>query len=222
MEVSYRAAADPARAPAMTAYMRGQFPYLGIPTPLRRALDREVTAGVPRPAEDDLADIASGCWELAEREFQYFATDYLRRHVLAASVGFVDQLRALIVAKSWWDTVDALATGVVGPMVAASPALTGTMDEWLEADDIWLVRTAILHQLLYRARTDTERLWCYCLRRGDHPDFFIRKAIGWALREYSKSDGDAVEDFVRTNAGSLSPLTRREALKWLNRARALR
>jgi 3-methyladenine DNA glycosylase AlkD len=220
VDAAYRDHADPARATAMTAYMRGQFAYLGLGTPVRRALDRLAVAGLPKPTEADLADVAAGCWQLPEREFRYFATDHLRRHVRTLGSGFIGQVQQLIVDKPWWDTVDALAAQVVGRLVAAHPALAETMDMWIEADNLWLVRTAILHQLLWRDRTDVARLWHYCERQASHPDFFVRKAIGWALREYSKTDGAAVAQFVAAHEASLAPLSRREALKWLGRRQA--
>jgi 3-methyladenine DNA glycosylase AlkD len=209
----YGAARDPGAAAPMRAYMRDQFPFLGIPTTRRRPLSREVLAGLPRPAEDDLRAVAVACWELEEREYQYFACDWLRRHAAVCSPGFLDTARALIITKSWWDTVDALAARVVGPIVARHPATVPTMDIWLVDENMWLARTAILHQLTYAERTDADRLFRYCLARAGHNDFFIRKAIGWALRQYAKTDPAAVRSFVSAHAGQLSPLSRNEALK---------
>jgi 3-methyladenine DNA glycosylase AlkD len=91
------------------------------------------------------------------------------------------------------------------------------MDEWIESDNIWLARTAILHQLGYKSQTNADRLFDYCLRRASDKEFFLRKSIGWALREYSKTDETAVRRFVDANASALSPLSRKEALKWLER-----
>ena len=103
-------------------------------------------------------------------------------------------MEELITTKSWWDTVDALASRTVGALVLADPALRKTMDRWIRSDDIWIARTAILHQLFYKEATDTSRLFDYCLLRAGDNEFFIRKAIGWALREYSKTDEVAVRD----------------------------
>jgi 3-methyladenine DNA glycosylase AlkD len=209
----YAEAGDPERAAQMAAYMRDRFPFHGIPAPAQRALARQVLAGLGRPTELDLREVALGCWELPEREYQYFACDWLRRHVRVCTAGFVDVVRRLIVTKPWWDTVDTLAANVVGPLVAAHPALTSTMDAWATGDDMWLIRAAILHQLRYKGSTDVDRLFRYCTGQAGHSDFFIRKAIGWALREYAKTDPDAVRRFVRANEARLSPLSVREALK---------
>ncbi|MFJ8013558.1 DNA alkylation repair protein [Streptomyces sp. NPDC096339] len=210
---AYAQAADPVRAATMTAYMKDVAPFLGIPTPLRRELSKAVTKGTPGPSESDCAALALGCWRLPEREYHYFAVDYLRRNVSRCSSGFLPVVRHLIVTVPWWDTVDLLAAHTVGPLVAADPSLAAVMDEWIGDEDIWLARTALLHQLRHKDATDAERLFAYCRRRAGHPDFFLRKAIGWALREYAKTDPAAVRAFVEAERGSLSPLSVREALK---------
>ncbi|MFG3281190.1 DNA alkylation repair protein [Streptomyces sp. NPDC048111] len=209
----YPGGGDPHRAAEMIAYMKGAAPFLGIRSPERRALSRTVLDGVPRPTEQDCAAVALRCWELPEREYHYFAVDYLRRHVRVCSSAFLPVARHLVTTTSWWDTVDHLAAHVVGPLVAADDALTAVMDRWIDDDDLWLSRTALLHQLTYKQRTDADRLFAYCLRRAAHPDFFIRKAIGWCLREYAKSDPGAVRAFVTAEQHRLSPLSVREALK---------
>jgi len=126
-------------------------------------------------------------------------------------------VRHLVTTKSWWDTVDALASRVVGTILARYPAAVSTMDSWLADGNLWVARTAILHQNHSKGRTDPDVLFGYCLRRAADPEFFIRKAIGWALREYSKTDAEAVERFVREHHDELSGLSRTEALKWLRR-----
>ncbi|MFE5541533.1 DNA alkylation repair protein [Streptomyces sp. NPDC056492] len=213
LTAAYGAAADPERAAAMAAYMKDVAPFLGLRTPLRRELSKAVTEGTAKPAEADVAALVLRCWELPEREYQYFAVDYLRRHVGVCSSGFLPVLRRLIVTVPWWDTVDLLAAHAAGPLVAADPELPAVMDEWIGDEDLWLARTALLHQLRYKSATDTGRLFAYCRRQSGHPDFFIRKAIGWALREYAKTDPEAVRAFVAAQRGSLSPLSVREALK---------
>ena len=210
---TYGAAADPGRAVAMRAYMRDQFPFLGIPGPLQKTLTREVLAGLAKPAEADLRAVALGCWALPEREYQYFACGWLRRHAKVCSAEFIDTARHLIVTKPWWDTVDALAAHLVGPLVTRHPELVSTMDAWIEDEDMWLVRTAILHQLGYKEATDAARLFRYCTAQLEHRDFFIRKAIGWALREYGKTDPAGVRAYVRAHESRLSALSVREALK---------
>jgi 3-methyladenine DNA glycosylase AlkD len=178
---AYRAAADRERAAGQAAYLRDRFRFLGLAMPERRKLDRAVLAGLPRPAEDDLRDTVLRCWDRAEREYQHFACDLLRAHPAVPGAGFLATLRTLITTKSWWDTVDPLATRTVGDLVRRHRGLTATMDEWSAAEDLWLIRTA----------------------------------IGWALRQYARTDPSAVRQYVDAHRDELSPLSVREAAKHL-------
>ncbi|NGO75413.1 DNA alkylation repair protein [Streptomyces sp. YC504] len=214
---AYGKSADTQSGERMAAYMKGVTPFLGIPSPERKALSRTVLEGLPRPDETDCTAVALRAWRLPEREYHYFAVDYLRRYVKSCSSGFLPVARHLVSTVPWWDTVDALASHVVGGLVAADARLKGDMDEWIEDDDLWIARTALLHQLRYKDATDIDRLFGYCLRQSGHPDFFIRKAIGWCLREYAKTDAQAVRDFVTEHERRLAPLSVREALKNIGR-----
>jgi 3-methyladenine DNA glycosylase AlkD len=207
----FEADRDPDRAAAMRAYMRDQFAFLGIMAPRQRALARQATAGAGEPTQADLVALADACWAREEREYQYFACGYLRRHAAVLTPDALPAVRRLITTKPWWDTVDVLAARVVGPMVTRHGELVAAMDEWIADDDRWVVRTALLHQLFYQGDTDARRLFDYCAQQKGHTDFFVRKAIGWALREYAKTDPAAVRAFVAATA--LSGLSRREALK---------
>jgi 3-methyladenine DNA glycosylase AlkD len=201
----YGAHADPSAAAPMRAYMRDQFPFLGLQRKKRDELDKELIG------DADPAALARGCFRLPEREYQYFATKYLRKHVRELDASFIDVLEELITTKSWWDTVDELAVNVVGPLVEKHPPLVTRMDRWAKSEDLWLARSAILHQNKYRARTDAKRLFRYCAARAADKDFFMRKAIGWALREYSATEPEAVRAFV--DKTKLSPLSAKEALR---------
>lgn len=211
----FEAARDPERAVRTAAYMRDQFAYLGFSLPTLRALSRAVLAGLPAPTEDELRTVVLRCWDLDEREYQYFACDWLRTHLAVPGPEFLGTARTLITTKSWWDTVDSLATRFVGGLVTRHPQLVTDMDAWSADRNMWLVRTAILHQLHYGAATDTERLFGYCTLQSGHPDFFVRKAIGWALRHYARTDPDAVRRYLSANRARLSPLSVREASKHL-------
>jgi 3-methyladenine DNA glycosylase AlkD len=118
-----------------------------------------------------------------------------------------------MVEKSWWDSIDALTGQVVGPLVLRFPELKKEMDRCSRHPNFWLRRSAILHQLAYKDQTDPERLFGYCLNNAANPEFFIRKAIGWALRQYAHTDPQAVYNFVDNHRDRLSPLSIREALK---------
>lgn len=205
--------ADPARAAGMKAYMRGQFDYLGIPTPQRRAAAAPLIRGLAPIHAAELRAAAFALWAMREREYQYVAIDLLARHAKALALSDLEWLLQLVAAKSWWDSVDALAK-VVGSVVRqAGAAGQRRMDRALRSGDFWVRRIAMLHQLGWREATDTERLFAYALRLGHEQEFFIRKAIGWALRDYAWYNWRAVDAFLKTAGAELSPLSLREAGK---------
>jgi 3-methyladenine DNA glycosylase AlkD len=215
---AFEAEADAEWAVGAASYMRNQFPFLGVRAPARRRVAKAALAGLPTPDEPRLAAVARALWQQPEREFQYAGCDLVSTHVGVTGPGFIDVVRELVVTKAWWDTVDALAAHTAGPLVRHHPELTAVMDDWVRSADLWLVRTAILHQLTYRDDTDGDRLFAYCRLRAGDPEFFIRKAIGWALRTYSAHEPDRVAEFLRAT-DSLSPLSIREATRGVDRAR---
>jgi 3-methyladenine DNA glycosylase AlkD len=210
------ARADPVDAAAMRAYMKDQFAFFGVATPERRAALGPTMAVARRASGDELCAFADVCWQQPEREFQYVGTDALRATIPRLEARHLVDVERLIVTKSWWDTVDLLAGWCVGGLVRAHPELVTDMDRWIDADDMWLARSAILHQLRWKEATDVDRLFDYALRRAGDTEFFIRKAIGWALRQHARTDPDAVRRFVTTH--EFSALTTREALKHLEQA----
>lgn len=213
--------ADAEWAMSAAAYMRDQFVFVGVRTPERRRLAKPALAPFSGPTPDDLRSIAGALWAQPEREFQYVACDYLAAHIDVVGADFIGTVGELITTKAWWDTVDPLAAHTVGPMVQRMPDLALVMDEWVGHDDIWRARTAILHQLTFKRATDADRLFAHCARRAADTEFFLRKAIGWALRSYAAVEPDAVDDFISATP-SLSPLSVREAMKGVQRARTER
>jgi 3-methyladenine DNA glycosylase AlkD len=209
------AEADPERAQQMAAYMKGHFAFLGVGQPARKRAQRAWVGSTRGWDADALIGAARACWEQPEREFQYVACDLLRARVRWLRASDLPALRVLVVHKAWWDTVDALAANVVGPMVRAHPELVADMDAWIVHDDLWLNRAALLHQLKAKDATDPERLFRYATLHVGDARFFLRKGIGWALREHAKRDPDAVRAWVAAHDGVVSGLTRREALKHL-------
>lgn len=216
VEAALAPLADPARAASMRAYMGDQFPFLGLPAPVRRAAVQALVAG-PWASADALLDAAGALWQRTEREYRYTAIDLLLRHRRRLDVGHVDAMRALLETDPWWDTVDGL-TAVLGKVIhgADRAAGQGRMDAWVADAGFWVRRAAMLHQLGWRLDTDRQRLFGYAVRLAGEQEFFIRKAIGWALRDYARWDGEAVRTFVAEHEGVLSPLSRREALKHVN------
>lgn len=204
---------DPATAAEMAAYMRDRFDFLGVRSPERRQVARPLIRAAKAASPDELVDVATAAWLEEPRELQYVGVDVLRAGADRLRADDLTVVRKLITTKSWWDTVDLLAAWVVGPIVTNHPQHGATMDRWIDDANLWLVRAALLHQLGYKEHTDADRLFAYAARRAEHRDFFVRKAIGWALRQYARHDPDAVRSFAAANEHRLSDLTRREALK---------
>jgi len=207
-------AADAARAAGMAAYMRGKFAFLGIATPQRRKICRPFFREAKQKETIDWAFVAF-CWEQAPREYQYVAVDYLR--ALKQFLAFDDlrELQNLIQAKSWWDTVDSLS-GLVGHLGLQYPGVDQVMLEWSGAEDIWLRRTAIIHQLARKERLNTVLLEKILSNNLAQTEFFINKAIGWILRDYSKTDPRWVQVFIEENKQRMAALSIREAGKYLD------
>jgi len=213
LESALADAAVPADAAPMQAYLKDRFVFLGIKTPQRRQASKPFIAAGDGADPGELLATASRLWEYEPREYQYVGCDLLKRWGRRLEPDAIEGIEHLITTKSWWDTVDVLAAHVVGSLVSRHPDLVAVMDDWVSDDNIWLARSAIIHQLFYKESTDADRLFAYAIRQMGHTDFFIRKAIGWSLRQYARTDEAAVVAFVEANADNLSGLTKREALK---------
>lgn len=204
--------ANAAEAKPMKDYMKGRFPFLGVKRPLRSALLNDFLSDNGKPDPKEIPTLLIQLWELPEREYQYLALEFLKKGWQYLTDADIELMEWLITEKSWWDTVDMLSQHGVSNLLYRYPKLIDSHPpKWLQSDNIWLQRTAILYQLKWKKETDSDKLFYYCSCLAHSNEFFIRKAIGWALREYSKSDADAVLDFISQN--KLSPLSEREALK---------
>ncbi|WP_219834491.1 DNA alkylation repair protein [Paenibacillus sp. R14(2021)] len=203
---------DAETAAGMTAYMRNQFSFLGIRTPERAALTKTFTKVHGFPQGETLEAVVRDLWAQPEREFHYTAMVLMEKRKKQLPPEQTALLEMLITTHAWWDTVDLLAGHFAGALFAMHPELIPAYTEkWIASDNLWLRRSAILFQLGYKGRTDAALLFALIRRTAHEEEFFIRKAIGWALREYGKTDAGAVRAFVRETP--LSPLSVREALK---------
>jgi len=208
----FEANRNEASALPMAAYMRNQFAFLGIQTPLRKSLLKEQHVEYRLPVPGDLVAEVWKLYRLPEREYQYAAIALLEKMQNDLNLKNLPFLRQLIETKSWWDSVDAIAPRTLGHIILAERAAgTTAMFEWSQAQNIWTNRAAILHQLKFKQQTDTAALSKILLQHAASPEFFIQKSIGWALREYAKTDAEWVQAFVSEHA--LRPLSIREALK---------
>jgi 3-methyladenine DNA glycosylase AlkD len=209
--------ADASRAAQMKAYLLNQFDFLGLPAPVRRQAVRDI-GKVQWASADDLLTAAELLWQTPQREYRYSAVDLLRQHSAMLRVNDLPALQALLLRESWWETVDGLSAVIAEVMHAAvqqEPNAAVAMDAWLMHPNHWVRRSAMLHQLGWRLGTDTTRLFGYAQQLADNKEFFIRKAIGWALRDYARWNPQAVTDFLVQHRASLSGLTVREAAKHL-------
>ncbi|EOS9344485.1 DNA alkylation repair protein [Listeria innocua] len=215
IQTLFRANRSVADSKPMEAYMKNQFPFLGIRATERKKLVADFLRENGMP--DDLLELVVELFAEEERELQYAAIDLLSRYGKKQASEAIEIYEQLVTTKSWWDTVDGLAGTVVSNHFKLYPDLIPTYNEaWINGDNIWLARTAILFQLKYKEETNAELLFANCEKWLGAKEFFIQKAIGWALRQYAKVDSEAVRVFV--NSHTLAPLSRREALKHIGEA----
>ncbi|MFQ4138397.1 DNA alkylation repair protein [Nodosilinea sp. PGN35] len=206
--------ANPTQALPMRKYMRNQFEFLGIKGPIQKALVKQFIAEHGLPAADHLEGIVRELWCWPEREYQYVALALLEKQQKQLTPDTIPLLQHLITTKSWWDTVDSIASHNVGQLLKQYPSCREVaIAPWRRAENLWLRRATLLFQLSYKAETDRALLFSLVEQNSDSKEFFIQKAIGWALREYSKVEPGAVQVFVAETP--LAALSRREALKWL-------
>jgi len=206
----FRDSANPEQAVKMSDYMRGQFEYLGIQTPLRRKLSRDVI----RAYKTVDWEFVFKCWEQPEREFQYLAIDCLDKVKSTLTPADIPNFRRLIIEKSWWDTVDGIDV-IVGDIAYRYPEVNDILLQWSTDGNIWLRRTAIDHQLTRKDKTNTALLERILVNNFGQSEFFINKSIGWSLRDYSKTNPDWVRAFIEKHKDRLSPLSLKEASKYI-------
>lgn len=200
-------------AQAMKAYMKGRFEYYGIKSPQRRELQKKFLTdyGLPKPFD---SEVYLALWKADEREFQMFGLDLLRKQAKKVQESDLDLIEKLIVTKSWWDTVDGLASWICGSYFLKFPDKTELITgAWTVSENMWLRRTSLLFQLGYKEKTNVEFLINHIEKNLGSSEFFINKAIGWSLREYGKTNPEFVREYVNRMQSEMHPLSVREALK---------
>lgn len=202
----------------MQAYMKTEMPYFGIKAPARRQIFRDLRNEIVVDSPDVYVAFIETLWSGDHREHKYLALDFARRFFRHAEPAHIELFRSLAVEGAWWDLVDDLATHMIGPLARRHPdELWPIVDAWIDHDDMWLRRTAMLSQVGAKDETDDRRLFTHALVLAAEKEFFIRKAIGWALRDRSYTNPDGVNEFLDTHWDELSGLTRREGAKALIR-----
>ena len=214
-ELSSRADAE--KAVGMAAYMKTDMPFYGVQKKGRVEVLREIQK---RVSIDDVAAYRSAVetlWEQPHREEKYLAIAIAKRHDEFLTFDNIDLYRRLIVEGAWWDFVDEVAIHCVGIVFLNERERTiATIEEWIDDEVMWLRRTSLIAPIKHKSATDYEMLFDHCLRRAAEKEFFIRKAIGWTLREYAKTEPDRVRDFLLQHRTVWSGLSFREASKHLD------
>jgi 3-methyladenine DNA glycosylase AlkD len=206
--------ANPVKASGMQAYMKTDMPFYGVQKEGRTVILRQLVRDFQPADRSEYEDLVLGIWDLPHREEKYLALAFARHFKTYIVVASLPLYRRLITEGAWWDFVDEIATRLIRQLVVEMPAETWPVVEgWIDDEDMWLRRTAIVCQIGARERTDVDRLFRFCAQRAYERQFFIRKAIGWALREYAKTDPEAVAQFVTEHRDQLSGLSFREASK---------
>ena len=207
--------ANPENAMPMAAYMKNKFKFLGLKSPLRKDLQKGFMKEAGNLEAKDFKKLVRLLWNQPFREYQYTVAELLDKYKKRLNKDYIAEFEWLITNKSWWDSVDGIAPRSLGYYFILYPEMIPEyIPKWIRQDNFWLQRAAILFQLKYKEKTNVDLLFQIVNELKNSNEFFIRKAIGWALREYSKTNPKEVAIFVAAN--KLSNLSHREALKVIN------
>ncbi len=215
LELEFGKNANPEIAIGQKAYMKNQFEFYGIKTPLRRKIQKQFFVKNNLPSKNVLEKIIKTLWKKPEREYQYFSQELIERYKKQFEEKDIELFEFMITNKSWWDTIDFIAPKLVGEYFKIYPDKRDKhIESWISSENIWLQRASILFQLNYKNEFDKEFLAYIINSLLGSNEFFINKAIGWILRQYSKTNPNWVIDF--TNKTPLDKLSRKEALRLIN------
>lgn len=207
--------ANPAKAPEMAKYMKFVAPFLGIQTVQRRQLLKQAWKDLEQPTSDELGAACIALMKEDEREFHYAVCDLIDKFIRCTDEYFLaEYVESLIMTKSWWDAVDGLGSVAVSPLAMRYDA-TRIIRDWSSSDNIWLIRAAIQHQRGWKRETNIPYVLSICHAHSDSDEFFVTKAIGWALRDLARLNSTAVRTFLKHHPG-LSSVAVREARRGLN------
>ena len=211
--LSFEAQADLALAKSMEAYMKDKFSFYGVPSSLRKELFKIHLQTYGMPDDASFESIVRSLWLDEHRELQYGAQEMIKRKKWMKKKESIDLIEDLITPRSWWDTVDFLSGTLVGEHVQHHPSSLKRVIDWNKSGHLWLIRSSILFQLKYGHKTDMELLERLIVPHQESTEFFLQKAIGWALRQASKFKTEDVRSILERT--SLKPLSVREASKYL-------
>lgn len=199
----------------MAKYMKNNFEFLGIHSKERKEAEKKVFKTIPKDEKDFIDfNFTDKCYDNKYREFQYAAVDYLILKKKYLNKSHIEKLKGYALTKSWWDSIDFLDR-IIGDIALRDESVNNILLEWSLSDNIWLRRIAIDHQLLRKDKTNTELLEKIIINNLNNKEFFINKAIGWSLRDYSKTNPDWVRDFIERHKGNMANLSIKEASKYI-------
>ena len=206
---------DEKEAVLMAKYMKNNFEFLGIHSKERKEAEKKVFKTIPKDKKAFIDfNFTDKCYDNKYREFQYAAIDYLILKNKYLNKTHIKKLKEYALKKSWWDSIDFLDR-IIGDIALRDESINNILLEWSLSDNIWLRRIAIDHQLLRKDKTNTELLEKIIINNLNNKEFFINKAIGWALRDYSKTNPHWVQDFIEKHKSNMANLSIREASKYL-------
>ncbi|MFA9187490.1 DNA alkylation repair protein [Flavobacterium sp. FBOR7N2.3] len=216
LETAFQENSNAENAFAMSKYMKDKFPFYGIKTTERRNVFKTIWKQNQQEVAKNARAIAFELYAKEQRELHYCAIEILIKELKGNyKKDEIEFIEKLIITNSWWDSVDTISKYILGEYLLEHPQeIENTIERFSNSNNLWLNRSAILFQLGYKKQTDFELLKAICIQHQSSTEFFIQKAIGWALREYAKTNSEAVKNFVLVN--NLKPLSRKEALKNLS------
>lgn len=212
LRLEFEAHADSNIAAEQKAYLRDQFLFYGLKTPVRRTIQKPFLVKEYLPLKQKLEDLIIPLWNKPQREYHYFAQELTQKYIKQFEKKDIKLFEFMVLNNSWWDTVDFIAPKLIGEYFVKFPEQREPyVQKWLASKNIWLQRSCIIFQLLSKEKMDKEFLAYVIISLLDSKEFFINKAIGWALRDYSRTNPQWVLDFVSST--SLRPLSEREAIR---------
>jgi 3-methyladenine DNA glycosylase AlkD len=213
---AFRNKGNQEKAAGAFAYMKEIAPFIGITAPDRRRLTKEAWKSLRAPTSDELGKAALALMQLPQREYHYAAYDLIETWIDTTDDYFLaEHVERLLITTPWWDTVDGLVNAAVSPLCYRYDA-TEIINDWSDSGNTWLIRAAIGHQRGWKRDTDIERVFEICDQHWPNQEFFIAKAIGWALRDITRIDKRSVQRFLKQHH-TKNTVAAREALRGLNR-----
>jgi len=206
--------ANPNDAIHMQRYMKTSMHYYGVKSPIHNSIVMNVKKSFPISNQEEYNNIILKIWQLPHREEKYISIKLARKWKKYITLDALPLYEKMIREGQWWDFIDPIAVGLIGILLFENRMkMNNILDKWILDENLWIRRSAILAQLKHKEDTDFEKLFSYCLQCAHEKEFFIQKAIGWALREYSKTAPKQVKGYINKNKNRLSNLSIREGLR---------